>query len=410
MGSERVVLTIRSGEGPQGQTVKAPRKEIERLLSDTKPGEISDAGSTYKAAAGAVDRAVQALQESAGELAKSWKGPTAAQVQKAMQLMHASGVELSSKMRQMDEALGSYAEELPATLAKVESIPTPVMPRGTTTAAAVSAYEERKAAEDREAQKAMRELNQKMANIFNASVPATVSYELPTVAIPGDGGGANQKPVVLSELPANAGEPGSGDPLAPGTGTISPGEAGTTPTGTSPSATSPTGSGTSDPGTGTSNTAGRNGVEGTGSDPLSTQRQTGLTDNTVPSVIGDPRATESANFSPQTTSSPYTATPYTSTPYAGAPNATTLTPVTAGNTPGAPSVLGNPGALGGSSVSGGPASAVRPAGMGPGMMPFMPMGGMGAGGSDNGIEVGTHLTEERDIWTTAHTVTEPRIG
>ncbi|MEV0591864.1 WXG100 family type VII secretion target [Nonomuraea cavernae] len=440
MGSERKVLVIRSFEAtPQGETVKAPRKEIERLLTNTKPGEIDDAGSAYQNASKAVDRAVNALTEHAGQLAKVWKGPTAAQVQKAMQLMHASGLELSSKLKQMDEALGSYAKQLPVTLSKVQSIATPAPPpdvEGTSQAQAnvEAQYLQKKAAEDAAAQKAMRELNEKIVEILEVSVPMTVSYELPTVAIPGEGGGpGQQQSVVLSNLSANSGDtgsPGSGDQLSPGSDGGNNGSSGSdpnsnpsdsNPNGSNPNGTDPTGTNGGDPnGTG-SNTTDPNVTEGTGSDPLSTQRQTGLTDGTVPSVLGkeDPRLTEVANFSPQTTTaSPFTSTPFTGTPtgspytgapFTGTPNATTLTPVTTGNSPGVPSVLGGPGTIGGA-PGGGPAGSARSLGVGTGMMPFMPMGGMGLGTSGEGTEVGTNLTEERDIWTTVHTVTEPRIG
>ncbi|MEU8247162.1 hypothetical protein [Nonomuraea sp. NPDC048916] len=433
MGKERKVLIIRSFEAtPQGETVPAPKAEIERLLSNTKPGDISGAGSAYGSAAQAIDRAVTALSEHADRLAKVWKGPTAAQVQKAMQLMHASGVELSSKMKLMDEALGIYAEKLPESLAKVQNISVDIpAPTNDSIAAEKAFIQAHKAEENVQAQKVMRELNQKIVEVLDFNVPMDVSYELPTVTIPG-GGGPSQRPVVLTDLPAGSGGPytvvgqsANGDPYSPAEGSRGNGSNGSgsgpgggDPTGSDPTGTDPTGTDPAGPGDSGSNgpgseATGPGSTNGTGPNTATTQHQTGLTDNAVPSVIGrdDPRHTEVASFTPQatTTASPYIGTPYTGAPHMGTTTApTTFIPAPTGSTPSVPSVLGAPGSFGGS-AGGGPTSSGRSPGAGTGMPPLMPMG-MGGGTSEEGVETGTNLSEERDVWASAHVVTEPRIG
>jgi hypothetical protein len=127
-------------------------------------------------------------------------------------------------------------------------------------------------------------------------------------------------------------------------------------------------------------------------------------------VIGrdDPRATEAANFTPSsvttTAFTPTTGLPTTSIP-TGTP--TTLVPSTA-TPPGVPAVLGGPNSWGeqagghGSGRSGGAGTT--------GMYPFMPMGGTAGAGSDDSTEVGTNLSEDRDVWAVHSAVTEPRIG
>ncbi|MER6943394.1 hypothetical protein ABT294_05155 [Nonomuraea sp. NPDC000554] len=448
MGDKRKVVVIYSFEAlPQGAEVKASKKEIEQMLANTKPTEIDDAGFAYLNVAGTIDLAVGALEKHASRLAKDWKGPTAAKVQKAMQMMHASGTELASKMKLMDGALRLYSEELRKALEEVKGISVDfgddIENSPETKAAAKKA---KASAEDAQAQKVMKKLNERIAELFQNNVPGDVSYELPPVGIPGEGSpkgkpvnydaissdkdssrGGSNNPTPYERSTRDGGSSGGHGTTGHGSGSdrdSTPSGGDKNPDGRGSDSTGSDGRGSDGTGSDRPGTDGQDGKgqDGTGSDHTpadGTNQNTGNTQDqqngsdrgrdtgsTVPSVIGkdDPRQTEVANFSPhQPTTTPFTTTsiPTTTIP-------TTTIPATTGLTPGVPSVLGAPGGfaagpMGGASVSGMPATA------GTGMLPLGAMGGAGAG-SEEGVEHGTDLSEERDVWASPHQVTDPRIG
>ncbi|MFG3435867.1 WXG100 family type VII secretion target [Nonomuraea sp. NPDC047897] len=404
MGSRRKVLVIRSFEAtPEGKEVEASKAEIERLLTNTSPGDVSSAGSAYRNAAKAIDRAVAALNDHAATLARAWQGPAAAEVQKAMQLMHASGVELAGKMKMMDGALDGYAQKVPETLEKVRNIrvevPTTEENTGGGTIGASPSLQQTNAqipqsakiaAENAQAQRAMKELNEKIVELLDVKVPMDVSYELPAVDVPSappkqttvDMGGIGNNANRFGTGGAEGGRasyagvadtrgPGSGDGGTGVGGSAGTGPGGTGPTGTGPNGTDPNGTGTggntgstgtgpgstgpgstgpggSDPNGTYPNGTDPNGTDPTGTDPTgtgtdptgstgsdpaqSTRHQTGADDGTVPSVIGkeDPRQTEAANFTPShvtpSTFTPATALP-TTLPTTSVPVATTSMPL-----------------------------------------------------------------------------------
>lgn len=477
MGSRRKVLVIRSFEATtEGKEVEASKAEIERLLTNTSPGDVSSAGSAYRSAAQAIERAVAALNEHAATLAKAWQGPAAAEVQKAMQLMHASGVELSGKMKMMDDALGGYAKKVPETLEKVRNIRVEVSTTEENTgggtigaspylqqANAQIPQSAKTAAENAQAQRAMKELNEKIVELLNVQVPMDVSYELPPVDVPA--APPSQKTVDMNGISptgrqtgtagynsgSSAGFTGVGDTGGPGsggdgtgtrgsdgtgtgngqngTGTGSTGQNGTGTGSTGQNGTGQNGTGqngTGADGTG-SNGTGSNGTghdgggpDGTGTDPAATDpdRTTrtgpGADDGTVPSVIGrdDPRYTQAANFTPTQVTTPTAFTPATTVPTTSIPMATTSTPFvpTTATPPGVPAVLGGPNQWG--EHAGNPGSQGRPANAGHApMYPFLPMGGAGAAiGSEESTESGAHMPEDRGVWAVTTDVTEPRIG
>ncbi|MFI7441212.1 WXG100 family type VII secretion target [Nonomuraea indica] len=478
MGSRRKVLVIRSFEAtPEGKEVEASKAEIERLLTNTSPADVSSAGSAYRGAAQAIDRAVAALNEHAATLAKAWRGPAAAEVQKAMQLMHASGVELSSKMKMMDDALDGYAQKVPETLEKVRNIrvevtKTPEGSGGGTTGSpylqqtdALIPQSAKTAAENAQAQRAMKELNEKIVELLDVKVPMDVSYELPPVKVPsalpsqstvdmngispgssqtetaGYGSGSRTGYTGVGDGGAGSNGAGSNGTGSHGTGQNGTGQQDTGQNGTGQQDTGQNGTGqngTGQNGTGTAGTGGNTGSDGsgpgggdpngTGTDPTdptatdpdqTTRHQTGADDGTVPSVIGrdDPRQTEAANFTPSQVTPPSTFTPATTLPTAlpttSIPMATTSMPLVpaTGVTPGVPAVLGGPSQWG-EQAGGNAGPQGRSANSGHGSMyPFLPMGSGAATpiGSEDVTESGAHMPEDRGIWTVTPDVTDPYI-
>ncbi|WP_433244227.1 WXG100 family type VII secretion target [Streptosporangium sp. CA-135522] len=214
MGSESKVLVIRSYAAvPQAGGVTQTKDQIQSLLRNTSPVTIEDAGFAYGNAAGTVDVVCGALQRVAGELAKVWGGEAAVEVQKALQMLHATGTELVSKMNLMSTTLrlygGTYLPQAIEKINKLESqdktphpspgaVPTPATtgatptPKSTSSAtptasASPSAADaEAIAAEaaNQAARKVLQELNERIVELYNDQVPPHVSYELPTVSLP----------------------------------------------------------------------------------------------------------------------------------------------------------------------------------------------------------------------------------
>ncbi|NUW30221.1 WXG100 family type VII secretion target [Nonomuraea sp. SMC257] len=189
----QVVVILSFDKMPEGGTVNASKDEILQLLNKTQPSQIEDAGFAYEKAASAVESSMKTLEEHAGKILQVWKGADATKAKHAIQMMHATGGELATKLEMMGSALRQYAGYIPETISKVEGIKATEENGGggtygdaeTKTAAEAAA---KKAAEDREAQQAMRDLNKKIVDLYTLQVPHDVSYELPAVAVPGGTG------------------------------------------------------------------------------------------------------------------------------------------------------------------------------------------------------------------------------
>ncbi|MEV4250969.1 hypothetical protein AB0J63_47235 [Streptosporangium canum] len=460
MGSESKVLIIRSSAAvPQVDGVTQTKDQIKELLRNTAPVSIDDAGFAYGNAAGTVDLVCGALQRVAGELAKVWGGDAAAEVQKALQMLHATGTELASKMEQMSSTLrlygGTYLPQAIEKINKLESqggtstVP-PSANAGTSPAAAdVEAANEA-------ARKVLRELNEKIVELYNDRVPPHVSYELPTVSLPGgpssyqktgypEGGSPYQGDSTGSGN-GSAGSGTSGSSWSPGSGTGSGGSAGPGSHGSGPegsgsdgpgsdgsgskgsdpadpgsNGTDPGGSGsdgTGSPGSG-DGASGADGGNGNGNGQSPADGANGSdhgkgADGTAPAVIGgnedaprnDPRSTETASLTqPMTTLAP---------PNSVVPTTTVAPPTTSfGPTNAVSPVLGGPGAGPGAGVGplgvGGAGSATLARGtIGNGMMPMMPMGGgMGQEGGEE-HETSVYLPE-KGHWESEHDVTSSCI-
>ncbi|MFD8532954.1 WXG100 family type VII secretion target [Streptosporangium canum] len=459
MGSESKVLIIRSSAAvPQADGVTQTKDQIKELLRNTAPVSIDDAGFAYGNAAGTVDLVCGALQRVAGELAKVWGGDAAVEVQKALQMLHATGTELASKMEQMSSTLRLYGGTyLPQAIEKINKLETQ---GGTSTVPPSSNAGTSPAAADVEAaneaaRKVLRELNEKIVELYNDRVPPHVSYELPTVSLPGGpssytktgypNGGSPYRGDSTGSGNGSAGSGTSGSSWSPGSGTGSSGSSGSDPGGSGPGGpgsdgpgsdgSGPKGSDPADPGSNGTDPGG-SGSDGTGS-PGSGDGASGAdggngngqspadgangsdhgkgADGTAPAVIGgnedasrhDPRSTETAGLNQQPVTA--LAPPNSVVPTTVAPPTTSFGPANAVSP-----VLGGPGAGPGAGVGtlgvGGTGSAALARGTigNSGMMPMMPMGGgMGQEGGEE-HETSVYLPE-KDHWESEHDVTSSCI-
>ncbi|GAA4233949.1 uncharacterized protein YukE [Streptosporangium album] len=441
MGSEAKFLLIRSGAAvPEAGDVVASRSQIQKWLNDTAPTAVNDAGFAYGHAASTVDLACGAIQRVAKELAQVWGGDAAVEVQKAMQLLHATGTELSSKMEMMSTALRLYGETyLPEARAKTAGLAPDIglieLP-GTAT----------ESKDTKTARKVMRELNEKIVELYTIQVPLYVSYELPTVSLPGGtseyknvdygggpaykdgspgsgsqgtgGGGSSSRPGGSGgsggsgssggggtggtgsdssgangpgSVGSGANGPGSGDPV----GSSGPGQDGSGANG--PGANGP---GSTDPG---ANGPGADGSGGQGSGGPGSDGGTGKDgDGTVSPVIGgderhDPRSTETASAT-QRPPTNLVSPPNTVGPTTNLPHITT-------SVPNVSPVLGGPGAgtgfPGAGSGAGGATSPVLSRGVmsnGASMAPFMPGMGGATGEKQEDRPRGPGLEEIHNVW------------
>ncbi|MFI6791936.1 hypothetical protein ACIBG4_31865 [Nonomuraea sp. NPDC050383] len=461
MAKSELLLIRDASRIPEDGPVAAPREQIKAWLESTSPGEVTKAGQTFADAEQAVRKAAEELPKIAKRLAAEWGGETSPHVQKALQMLNATGLELASAMGLMSTSLSLYGNEyLPQARQKIAAIPAE-KPAGTeeNTGGGTTGIPRSETGEDRdpdkEAQKVLQDLNKRIVDLWAMYIPQHVFYEVPEVDIPSDTGGPKQGPdLTITPFGAglggssggggsysgggfdgggtSAGHDGSGgpgatvggspdardpggsadarDPQNPGTGQDgqNPGNGQDSPNGQD-------GSQPGDRGDGTDGTPGTD-TPGTGQDQQSSGRD-GQGDargdrETTPAVIGkdpDPRSTDSASYFPQHQPLTAISTPIT-------------TPITTPTTQYSPNLLvgGQPQALqpgyGVPSVLGGPqygaaasASSAVPRGTGSGMGMIPPV--LGGGGADGGgEEYTTDLREDRNPFAVQLDVTTPTVG
>lgn len=440
MGEQRVVVTILSFEKlPQGEKPNLEGSEIKRLLDGTDPGSIDRAGLAYHDLARKVKHASQILATHAPRIIEIWKGPDASLARTALQMLHASGNELASKLGLMGNGLQSYVSHL--NTAKTEAnqeVTLPSASAGGPDGLTPSLREQaKKNLATEQAQEALHKLNQQIVSIFDFEIPHDVSYELPTVNLAGGPpdtrdtryptGTTTDGPTFRPVSDTGGGSYGGGG--TGGSGSTNPGSGGTggapNPGGSDPGGSDP--NNPTDPTNPDPNQPGSPNDPSSPGDPSNPGIPTtpnpgqnpgaGNGDGTVPPVIGDqnrtttdgtntadPRQTDMASYRPPTS----TFTPTTMPP------ATTINPpgytvpTLGGGSPGIPSVIGSPG-IGGQSPLGGPGG--RGVGGASGGMPFMPLMGGGAGVGESGdLERNTYVPEDASCWTTSHDTTDPVIG
>ncbi|WP_157252318.1 hypothetical protein [Nonomuraea typhae] len=444
---------------PQNVPVSNSAEEIKKWLEATSPTAVTAAAQTYANAAKAIDTLVNALPGLAGQLAGVWTSDSSPTAQRALQMLHATGAELSFKMQLLSTALKTYGEvhlpearrkisqvempekDAPPPPAKSESPVVTTTPKPPSSAPPTSTSTPKPepgrapkppddpAARNREAQQILQTLNGQIVTLWTTDVPVAVEYELPEVSLPGDLGGG--RPYTLptggpyqsifgEDGPGSRNDPGGGHNL-PGGGDNGgrPGNPGDNKPG-GPDATNPDKPGGPDdkpggdqPGgdqPGGDQPGGEKPGDGTQQPPAPGGQRPG--DGTAPPVIGaenpttttpdvrDPRATETSSV-PPTITTPTMTTP-TTTPFT--PTVTTPAPTT-GLPPGTPAVIGGSGAMGG---QGTPAGGLAARSNAMGMMPFMPLGGA-AGPEGEDHERTTYLSEDRDAWSAHHEVTTPVI-
>ncbi|MFD2355669.1 WXG100 family type VII secretion target [Nonomuraea ferruginea] len=189
--SKQEIVTITSyASAPFGDRPCSTSQEINSWLNSTDPAYVRGAGQTYTFASSKVEQAISSLEEHAGRIAQIWKGPDASKARQALQLLHASGQELSTKMQQMGTALQSYAGHLETAREEAKRAPTDAEIDGNHlqgTGAEKPDIEQ--AAKNMIAQDAIHKLNTEIVTIFDSEVPDYIMYELPTVSLPGTGGG-----------------------------------------------------------------------------------------------------------------------------------------------------------------------------------------------------------------------------
>ncbi|PZG17910.1 WXG100 family type VII secretion target [Nonomuraea aridisoli] len=457
MGSEREVVVIADfSQTPQGEWPRNTKPEIKGWLDGTDPGYVSGAGQTYMNAASKIEQAVNVLEEHAGKILNIWTGPDAVQARTALELLHASGNELRSKLSLMGQALQLYSGHLSDARTKVNEEQN--VPAGVGTESETRVVKE--ALENTHAQRTLHDLNQQIKSIYDLTVPHEVSFELPTVSIPEapaetrdpryptgsgmrgptfvssgyDGGGSYDGGSGYTGSYGTGGgsgsgsNPGSGSSGGQGSGGQSVGgtnPGGTNPGGTHPGGTNPGGSDAGGgPGAGDPATPGP--VTDPGANPVSGQPQVPGVGETVPPVIGgdgttvtdgvngtDPTRTDVASYQPPATTltNPTFAPPGTSpiSPSTSLiPPSTIHTPTPVGSL-GLPSVIGSPG-VGGGPVTSLVSGAGRAVPGSPNGMPFMPFMGGGAVGDHTDLERSTYLSEDASAWTCGHDTTDPVIG
>ncbi|MEV6982914.1 WXG100 family type VII secretion target [Sphaerisporangium sp. NPDC051017] len=420
-------------------------ESVRKKLENTDPDGISTAGGAYIRAAEVLGDTVSLIESVAGSMAGDWKDQSSKQAQEALRLLHASARELSERARQVGAAHNIYADELRKAKANLpdsghfhfdDDIPENV--KSISPVTMISGWLAGETETDNEkARKHLEELNKQITTVYNG-LPVEVTTVLPapgppvtppidTVNYPkGDpysgspssgtgydgsgssyggnypGGGKNGS----ISYPGGSGIPGSSDP-------------GTGPGGTGPGGTGqPPGGGSGlPPGTGTG--TGGTDIPGGGLPPGS-GTNTGQPPGLDP---GDPRGTGLAGVQPPGTNTMPPGTTQLNTPPGlgnptGLPNGLTTPPGMNVPTSGYTGPLGTgpfgagplgtgPGASlgGGTSYGGagglgaaGQALAGRAPAAGPmGGMPFMPMGGGGADGTQE-RERSTWLTEDESVW------------
>lgn len=449
---KREELVIWTNQLPSGEAEKVSKAEILRLLHTSDKTSVTGAGTAYLNSATAVTNAIQGLEENAGKILTIWQGPDADKARVALELLYASGAELSKKLTVMGNALHTYADYVPPVISEVQGIavtkddqavkdivaqnksgygevggntgiPRSEMEANAQTNAIASV-------ENSRAQEALGRLNQKIQTLHIVELPYSIVYELPAVTIPpvpGDdttpvdyGGSTGSTGPTFRNDASNyrtggsttggsrSGNTSGGDSSSPGGkqdgGDHPGGKDGDTPGDSRPDQQSPDGSGT--PG----------GQDQQQQDPTGqNNNQQDPKDGTAPPVIGANDKTSVSDASPQfdpsqTETSSYQPPVITPTTIGNTPVTTTVSPiqVPTASTPGVPSVIGSPGAN--YSPSGGLLPVRGGAGAGMSGMPMMPMmGGGGPMGEDGDSERTTYLAEDKSAWTSGRDVTDPVI-
>lgn len=465
MAKSEFLLIRDASRIPDDGPVAASREQIKQWLESTSPGEVTKVGQTFADAEKAVRKAAEDLPKIAKRLAEEWGGETSPHVQKALQMLNATGLELASAMGQMATSLKLYGDQyLPQAREKIAAIPAK-KPAGTeeNTGGGTTGIPRSETGEDRdpdkEAQKVLQDLNKHIVDLWAMYIPQHVFYEVPEVRLPSDAGGPKQGPDLTitpfgSGLGGSSGSGGSydggydgGNSGGYGGGTSAgadrpggqdgpggPGSPGFGDPDGSPDARDPQnpgggpdgpngqdGSQPGDRGDGTGGSDGTPGQDapGAGQEQQPSGRGDGQGDGqgdargdreTTPAVIGkdpDPRSTDAATYVPQHHQQPviHTAPANPTTQYSPGP--------VVGGQPqilqpghGVPSVLGGPHQYGGGAASASSTGSRGTAG-GFGMIP--PVLG-GAGAETGGDEYVTELREDRGPFTLQLDVTTPTVG
>jgi uncharacterized protein YukE len=439
------------GPRPQVKQEEGTVDSVDQMIDATNPEAVLRASQSYDAAANLIDAVVYGMKMHATDLSHAWSSDTSVQLQQSLQKLHASGRELSAKLRAMSSTLDQYNQDLnyarshkvkrsPGWLSWGNSIDILPWDAGKDHPEAEGWHGLGSAASltdsvDSRARQTLTNLNSKMADLYDKH-PERIEYDYPNVnptASPGLP--TPQTPPPMPDL-GNPSYPNS--PYDPGSG-----PSGTVPTGYDPTSGAngtnglgtggngtgdPGQNGTGDPGQGNLGQGGTGTGAGTGGDG-----NTSLDPSQVPGA-GDPNGTNPDLTNPSGTdlagvdpSKLGTTTPDLNTPNLNTPNLNTPGLNTPGlNTP--TTGIGNPAGVGGvgsgtpqgtttgsSFGAGGAGGSGSRSGLaangtnGMGGMPFMPMGGGMGNEGNNDRERTTWLVEDENVWGGDATVAPPVI-
>ncbi|GAA3719219.1 hypothetical protein GCM10022224_101350 [Nonomuraea antimicrobica] len=460
--AERTVDIRDNAHAPKAEPVTESREQIMAWLDATSPIEVHDRGMTYERVASAVRSVAEALPDVGTTLSGAWRSANSAQAQRALQMLNASGLQLADAMDKMSRALTLYGRDyLPEAIEAVRSAPgegseatpepspgpaptasespeptTPPVLRPQTTHGwgepTAGASPQASEVDDEAARRALEKLNRYIVDLYDFTIPDSVTVNLPDVT-PASGPAPEREMPLGTQTPYQQGGDGSGGSSG-GTGAGSSGSAGSSGQGGS---TGSAGSSGSDGSSGSSGSDGSSGPDSDdrpdpedssdtpgASDPPADQQappdqdtpseQGDGAESTTPPVIDnsttdpgqttqtgaettDPRATETAGTQPTVMQQPTTQPPVT-TP-------TTGYPASAGGTP---AVIGGTGAYSQTGTPGAAAAAAARGGMG-GMGLFPPMGG-GTAEEEQEYQRTVYLAGSRDDWPSGEGATSPTIG
>lgn len=458
--AERTVPIRDSQHKPENGAVTASKEQIEGWLKATSALEVHDRGMSFKGVASVIRSATEALPGLARDLSHAWKSTSSARTQRALERLHATGLQLADTMDKMGDALVLYGRDyLPDALEHLQAsggstaTPSPSPgPSGSgsdepTTPPTIGPEEpssglmpQASEVDDQRARYALKRLNNQILYLYENVVPESVTIDLPELNLPGSSGRKRKLPPMTPPPyedgsywqgggSGSAGSGGSGGSGGTGSAQGSGGSGGSGGGLDGHDGPAQGGGDTPPGGTGSDGGAGQAGGQDPGQaggqDPGQGGSRPGGSgsDGTAPPVIDggaadggdrqtqtqgtDPRGTESAGAPTPAPTAPVPSTgqPAPTTGYPGHPSQPGH-PGYVAAPGGTPAVIGGSGSLG---PAGAPAAAaVSRSGAGGVGTPFMPMGGA-AGEQEQGQEGSSLLRGEPDMWHSPEDATSPVI-
>ncbi|MEU8252205.1 hypothetical protein [Nonomuraea sp. NPDC048916] len=388
-----------------------PVEKVKRILDSVKPRDFEKAGDAYLSAASMLGTSQRAIEDASKAMADVWGDKASVEAQKALQALHGTIDMLGSKANEMGRPLQSLGKAIPPfkndlgghfSWSNGPSWTHGIPDIAVDTKDGWDWFTSDNGAAKEHLKKFNQELD-KWHQLLPASMtenlpklkwptPDETTYTVPTYPtgnVPKVKNSPNYSPDYDGNLPqgnspGNTGwqpqvtDPGSDDPNA-----------------TDPGDKDPNGNGPGNKGDANGDLPGTDQppIDPASTNPNGTDGSTNGTNNGSVPNINDPRSTGLSDYQPPkidtapiSTTGPTSSIPSTAYSPTGGPS----------TSPGGGTTVGTnlPVNMNGASVLRGGASGMG--GMG---MPFMPMGGMGAGGGEERMsESSTWLMEDDDVW------------